>query len=160
RDICKCILNGYTDGLRMGGEPYILAGQHNKLRRFVEINQSQFEHFWDKLLVLPAVREPVPTRALAVLERLLPEPDLTYRIVHRVTWISSLGRQRWTAIARWDNEWIAREVIALAPSACQWATEAAATELLVAKLLGCAVRSPDPYVRVEEGWITHRLAPD
>jgi hypothetical protein len=46
------------------------------------------------------------------------------------------------------------------PSACQWAAQREAAEPLVDALLGRAVRSPDPYVRVEEGWITRRLAPD
>lgn len=160
RDACDSILSGYAEGLRAGGNPYILDDAHDWLRRLTTGDQRQQEQWWRELLDLPVVQEPIPTSALGVLNHLMPEPSPPYHIVHREAGVGSLGRQRWTAIARWHDKWIVREVKALVPSAYQWAAQREVTEPLVDALLGRAVRSPDPYVRVEEGWISRRLASD
>ncbi len=160
RDSCEYLLSGYADGLRSGGKAYILDDQHDWLPYLSMGDPHKQKRWWHTLLALPAAQEQAPASALRVLEHLLPEPNLPYRIVHREAGIGSLGRERWTAIASWDGEWIVREAKALAPSACQWATLVEATDLLVDALLSRAVRSPDPYVRVKEQWITRRLAPD
>jgi uncharacterized protein DUF2252 len=160
QDACDSILSGYVEGLQAGGHPYILDGAHDWLLRLATGGPHQQEQWWHTLLDLPVVREPAPTDALPVLSRLMPEPSLPYHIVHRDAGAGSLGRQRWTAIARWRDQWVVREVKALVPSASRWAAQQAVAEPLVGALLSRAVRSPDPYVRVEEGWITRRLAPD
>jgi hypothetical protein len=160
RDSCEYLLSGYADGIRSGGKPYILDDQHDWIRHLSMGDPHKQKHWWRTLFALPAVQEQVPVSALRVLEHLLPQPNLPYQIVHREAGIGSLGRQRWTVIASWDGGWIVREAKALVPSACQWATQVGTTELLVDALLSRAVRSPDPYVRVEERWITRRLAPD
>lgn len=159
-DACASILGGYADGLRVGGSPYILEGAHDWLLRLVSKSAKEPKPFWEKLLDLPHSRERVPTGALELLEQLLPEPNLAYAIVHREAGVGSLGRQRWAALAEWGGSWVVREVKALAPSACQWAARAELAEPLVAELLRRAVRSPDAYMRVTQGWITRRLAPD
>jgi hypothetical protein len=160
QDACDRILNGYADGLRTGGQTYILDDAHDWLRRLTTGNQGQQEQWWRELLDLPVAQELIPTSAFAVLSHLMPEPGLPYHVVHREAGIGSLGRQRWTAIARWRDDWVVREVKALVPSACQWAAQQEATEPLLNVLLNQAIRSPDPHVRVEKGWITRRLAPD
>ncbi len=160
RDSCEYVLSGYADGLRSGGKPYILDAQHDWIRSLAMVDPRKQKQWWHSLLALPTIHEPVPASALQVLEQQLPEPNLPYRIVHRDAGIGSLGRQRWTAIANWKGERVVREAKALVPSACLWANPVETTEPLVAALLNCAVRSPDPYVRVEEQWITRRLAPD
>jgi uncharacterized protein (DUF2252 family) len=160
RDICENLLSSYADGLRTGGDPYVLDGRHNWLHRLTTGDPRKQEQYWRKLLALPVTRDQVPESALRVLEQLLPEPNLPYHIAHREAGVGSLGRDRWTAIAPWRDGWVVREVKALVPSAWQWAAQAEPAEPLVGVLLGRAVRSPDPYVRVEQGWITRRLAPD
>src|SRR5204862_8232216 len=65
----------------------------------------------------------------------------------------------------------AREIKALAPSAGGLGRSAnasgvsskieskRASKIRYGELLACAVRVPDPYVRVEKGWIVRRLGP-
>jgi hypothetical protein len=161
RDSCASILSGYADSLRSGGKPFILDERHDWMGRRSMVDPHKQKQWWEDLLGLPTVQDIVPASAVRVLEQLLPAPDLAYRIVHREkAGIGSLGRQRWTAIASWNGERIVREVKARVPSACQWAADLQDAEPLVDTLLKRAVRSADPYVRVEESWITRRLAPD
>ncbi len=160
RKIYEHILNGYLEGLRTGGHRYVLNDQHEWLRRLTTMSADRQAQWLKELLDLPTAQEPVPPGALAVLERLMPEPNLPYRIVRREAGTGSLGRQRWTAIATWQGQPAIREVKALVPSAWLWAAQQKVNETLVGTLLSRAVRSPDPYVRVEAGWITRRLAPD
>ena len=55
---------------------------------------------------------------------------------------------------------MAREVKALAPSACVWAEGERTGEIRYAEMLKRAIRCPDPFVRVEKRWVVRRLAPD
>ena len=65
------------------------------------------------------------------------------------------------ALADWRGGSIAREAKALAPSACVWAAEGGGTApILYQKALNTAVRSIDPFVKLQKRWIVRRLAPD
>jgi hypothetical protein len=65
------------------------------------------------------------------------------------------------AVAEWRGGSVAREAKALAPSACVWAEQGKGTApVLYQKILDCAVRCRDPFVRLEKRWIVRRLAPD
>jgi hypothetical protein len=118
------------------------------------------EVFWQKLDALPTIKTPPPASAMKALQRMLPEPDLPLRIVHRVAGLGSLGRQRFVAIAEWRGGKIAREAKAMAPSAWVWDSKKAPRRILYQKILDQAVRCPDPYVRLKGRWIVRRLSPD
>jgi hypothetical protein len=91
----------------------------------------------------------------------MPDPDLKWRIVHRIAGLGSLGRQRYVALAEWRGGSIAREAKALAPSACVWATDVkGSASILYQEMLNSAVRCRDPFVRFQKRWIVRRLAPD
>src|SRR5213076_1613357 len=45
-------------------------------------------------------------------------------------------------------------------SACVWAEEAGNAKILYQEALDTAVRSRDPFVRLQKRWIVRRLAPD
>jgi hypothetical protein len=138
------ILDGYQEGLNVGGQPFVLAERHESLRRMAEESFKNPDKFWDKLESWPQVvgapRE--------VLDSVMPERDLEYRVVHRVSGLGSLGRERYTAITGWRGGKIAREAKALtAPRAYR-------------SILAKAIRCPDPWVRVVGRWIVRRLGPD
>ena len=83
----------------MGGVPYVLAEEHDWLRHMVTGVLRDPVQFWEKLDSLPTLRGRVPKSARRAIERMLPEPGLDYRIVHRIAGLGSLGRERYVAIA-------------------------------------------------------------
>jgi hypothetical protein len=138
------ILDGYKEGLRHGGRPFVLAERNESLRRMAEGSFKDPDKFWDKLESWPEV-EGAPRE---VLDTVMPDPGLEYRVVHRVSGLGSLGRERFTAIAEWRGGKIAREAKALtAPRTYR-------------SILAKAIRCPDPWVQVVGRWIVRRLGPD
>ena len=157
----EAILEGYRTALEVGGGPFILAEGHGTLRAMAVHRLHDPSRFWDKLRGLATVRGAVPPGALRALERMLPEPDLPKRIVHRIAGLGSLGRRRYVALVEWDGGMIAREAKALAPSACLWAEGGrGSARIRYQELLDRAVRCRDPFVRLQRRWIVRRLAPD
>jgi hypothetical protein len=115
-------------------------------------------HFWGKFDSLPTEKQ-CPASAKKAIEKLLPANDLSYRIMHRIAGLGSLGRERYVAIAEYRGGKIAREAKALAPSASVWAQGAKVRGLWYEEILDGAVRAADPFVRVKGRWIVRRLAP-
>ena len=139
----------------------MLAERHRWLREAATSNLRDPVAFWEKLDKLPATRGDVAPEVIAALERWLPEKGLSYKFVHRIAGLGSLGRQRFVALADWRGGLIAREAKALTVSACLWEKQAGgAGEILYQKILGTSVRVLDPWVQLCGSWIVRRLAPD
>ena len=102
----------------------------------------------------------MPQEVHDVLRRYLPEPGLSYRVVHRIAGLGSLGRQRFVALAQWRGGSIAREAKALVPSAWTWQQPTPSEEIFYEKALTTAVRMVDPWVHLAGRWIVRRLSPD
>jgi hypothetical protein len=161
KDACVAILEGYKKGLQMGGVPFVLAEEHEWLRHMVTGILRDPVQFWQKLDGLPTLRASVPKSARRAMERMLPEPGLDYRIVHRIAGLGSLGRERYVAIGACRGGRIAREAKALAPSACVWAEGGKVSgRIRYQEALDRAVRDLDPFVKLRGSWIVRRLAPD
>ena len=161
KDACDAILSGYRKGLESGGRPLVLAEDHPWLRSMMTGVLRDPDLYWKKLGSLPTWKRAVPKSARKAIERILPERDLEYRIVHRIAGLGSLGRERYVAIAMYRGARIAREAKALAPSACVWAaTEKASERIAYQQMLDRAVRAIDPFVRLKGRWVVRRLAPD
>src|SRR5204863_1793087 len=107
---------GYQKGLETGGAPFVLEEHHHWLRSMVTGVLRDPPHFWGKFDSLPTEKQ-CPASAKKAIEKLLPANDLSYRIMHRIAGLGSLGRQRYVAIAEYRGGKIAREAKALAPSA-------------------------------------------
>jgi len=90
---------------------------------------------------------------------MLPDPKLNYDLHHRVAGLGNLGKPRFTAIAQWQGGPVAREVKAVTLSAAAWAVSSTEGPFYE-KILAGAVRSPDPYLKVQGPWVTRRLSPD
>ena len=127
-DACKAILKGYQEALSEGGRPFVLAEKYPVLRAWATARLRDPGIFWDKINSQPNLEgDVVPPEVHDVLRRYLPEPGLSYRVVHRIAGLGSLGRQRFVALAQWRGGSIAREAKALVPSAWTW-QQAAATD--------------------------------
>ncbi|HEV2178255.1 MAG TPA: DUF2252 family protein [Terriglobia bacterium] len=160
KDACDAILEGYTSGLRSGGSPIVLGEHHHWLRQIAFTELREPARFWAKMAALPTFNERPPKGAVKALERMLPEPGLTYRVAHRVAGLGSLGRERFVAIADWRGGKIAREAKALVTSGWAWANRGGSEKILYECVLEQAVRCRDPFVRLKGRWIVRRLAPD
>jgi hypothetical protein len=160
KDACDAILTGYMDALHSGGRPFVLSERHPWLRQIATTSLRDPVRFWRKMHALPLVQGTVPPTARRALQQLLPEPGLSYRVRHRVAGLGSLGRPRYVALAEWQGGAIAREVKALAPSACTWARDGRGTSTIrYQELLTQAVRCRDPFVQVHDTWLVRRLSP-
>lgn len=160
-DACDAILTGYRETLDQGGRPFVLAQRHQWLRDLACSNLRDPVAFWDKLDKLPAATETIAPEVITALEQRLPEQGMQYKLVHRIAGLGSLGRQRFVALADWRGGLIAREAKALTVSACLWEKQAGgADEIHYQRILGTAVRVPDPCVQLSGSWIVRRLAPD
>jgi hypothetical protein len=92
---------------------------------------------------------------------MMPERDLTYRVMHRVAGLGSLGRRRFVTLADWRGGSIAREAKELTDSAWYWArARRRKTAIFYQEALDHARRCPDPFVKLRGRWIVRRLAPD
>ena len=161
KDACDAILTGYKKSLEMGGVPYILAEEHDWLRHMMTSVLRDPVQFWTKLNSLPTLKGRVPKSARRAIERMMPQPDLEYRVVHRIAGLGSLGRERYVAIASCNGARVAREAKSLAPSACVWASAGKLSERIrYQEALNQSVRDVDPFVRLRGSWIVRRLAPD
>jgi len=155
------MLTGYRDGLASGGAPFVLAEQHRGLRDWALSMLRDPTAYWEKFGTLPAMRTGIPAEVKATLKRALPEPRLPFRVVHRRAGLGSLGRRRFTALARWRGSWIAREAKELTASAWQWEKcRRGDDEIHYQRIIEQAVRVVDPFVRVHGHWLLRRLAPD
>ena len=161
KDACEAILTGYRKGIESGGAPLVLAREHSWLRSMVTGVLRDPVQFWSKLDDLPDWKGRVPKSARKAMARLLPEPGLEYRIVHRIAGLGSLGRERYVAIANYRGGQVAREAKALAPSACVWASrQNTSKRICYQQILDRSIRAVDPFVRLKGRWIVRRLAPD
>jgi hypothetical protein len=161
KEAYDAILTGYREGLKSGGQPFVLAQQHPWLRD-IAINKLRGPvGFWTKMEALPPVKGSMPNSAQMALKHLMPKPGLSYSFRRRVSGFGSLGRQRFVALADWQGGKIAREAKALGPSACAWAAEShGLTTIFYQSMLDQTVRCRDPFVRMEGGWLVRRLSPD
>jgi hypothetical protein len=157
-DVCEVILEGYTKRLENGGEPFVLSEKHRYLRDVATSRLRDPALFWEKFTALPTIGR-VPDKVRRMLSRSMPERGLAFRVAHRRAGLGSLGRERFTALAEWRGGNIAREAKALLPSACAWANGLKEHRIFYLRMLSTAVRAPDPFLEVKDGWVLRRLAP-
>ncbi len=160
KDVCLEILAGYREGLETGGRAFVLGEEHHHLYRIAVGTLRDPAHFWARIDSTPAWSGRVPAPVRATLEASLPEPGLEFRVLHRQAGAGSLGRPRYTAVAEYRGGRIAREAKASAPSAGVWAGLGRGDHSRFTEIIRGARRSPDPFLRLRNGWIVRRLAPD
>ena len=155
------ILEGYRDALKNGGRPFVLAEEHRWLRKIALNRLRDPAVFWGKMERLPLSKAYLPRDVESELRKLLPDHSLPCEKKHRMSGLGSLGHTRVVLLGRWHGCYVAREAKALTPSACVWAQgKPAAGATRYGKVLDCAVRVRDPFVRPYDCWLLRRLAPD
>jgi hypothetical protein len=159
RRACDSVLEGYTDALREGGEPVVLAERNRWLRDLAVDRLKEQRSYWERLLQLGRDSVGPTARELSYLRQAMPERRLPFRICHRQAGLGSLGRQRFTALAQWRGGTIAREAKALTTSAWWWFGNRS-PPVAYSQIMSRAVRVADPFLQVHEGWVVRRLAPD
>lgn len=160
KEACDAILTGYMDGLRSGGQPFVLSERHPWLREIATNSLRDPGRFWRTMHAFPVVKHAIPQPAQRALQQLMPDPGLSSRIRRRVAGLGSLGRPRYVAITEWQGGAIAREAKALAPSACTWVREGREdATILYQTIMNQAIRSRDPFVQVQGNWLVRRLSP-
>jgi hypothetical protein len=113
--------------------------------------------FWPKLIKLPTATP--PKRVQRLLTRWLPEGAADIAYTSRIAGEGSLGRPRYVATATCHGGLAAREVKSWLPSAWGWARGKLKDQAFALRLLKRAVRQPDPYYTIEQGWLVRRLGP-
>jgi uncharacterized protein (DUF2252 family) len=160
KDACATIFDGYRESLASGGRPFVLEEENKWLRQIAMGELRNPVNFWEKMESLPVLRDQLSVSIQEALQHLMPERDLSFRVVRRVAGLGSLGHQRLVAIAECRGGKIAREAKALVPSAVHWARgEEGPAEILYQAIMNRAVRSPDPFVQLHGRWIVRRLSP-
>jgi hypothetical protein len=159
-NVVDVILDGYRTCLKEGGLPFVLEEKHKWLRRIALDCLDIPADFWKKMDALPPSRKDVPADARKAIARLLPAPQLPYRVVRRIAGVGSLGHHRYVAIADWQGGQIALEAKAAIPSACLWARPAASSRIYYQLAMEQAIRCPDPFVRLSGRWLVRQLSPD
>jgi uncharacterized protein (DUF2252 family) len=155
---CELILEGYAGGLSSGPRCFVLEESNSAIRAMALGEERDPTRFWKKMSELPkSARIPAAVRKL--LAGSLPDPKLRFDVVHRRAGLASLGRPRFTALARWHDAMVAREAKALLPSAYGWALGRPGTASSSQRLMNGAVRSPDPHWAVHGHWVLRRLGP-
>jgi len=159
KDACGAILEGYRQGIDKGGRPFVIGEEHRWFKPILQSPGRDPGMFWDRLEKLPRHRIALPPEATEIIEDAMPERGLKYDVRHRIAGLGNLGKARYTAIARWMGGPVAREAKALTISAAAWAA-GKMDGPFYAPILAGAIRSPDPYLKVNGSWIVRRLAPD
>jgi uncharacterized protein (DUF2252 family) len=156
---CVRVLKGYERSLRAGGAPFILGGaDHEWLANLAQIRTEDATAFWARLQAYERVTPASSVRSL--LTRELPKRAENLRFVHRPAGLGSLGRQRIAAVARWDGGLVAREAKTLTVSAVHWQAKRVGHEIRYGEIVERAMRAGDPWLKVQDGWVMRRLAPD
>lgn len=159
KDICGAIISGYMESLKEGGSPFVLEEHHKALRAMAFGSERNPRKFWKKLLSQEKTKVAIPKAVKKLLAEVMKQIGSDYRLLSRISGLGSLGRLRVVAVGNWVGGQIAREVKALVPSACVWATERDGNRILYRSLLERTIRAPDPFLQVRENWLIRRLSP-
>ena len=151
------VLDGYAEFLEACGKPFILEESHPHLREIALGAERDPVHFWSKLTTLPNAAP--PKRIQRLLRRCLPKTIESIAFSHRIAGEGSLGRPRYVATGFSKGGFVAREAKAWLPSAWGWAMGRPKERAYSVRLLRQAVREPDPYYSVQDGWVFRRLGP-
>jgi hypothetical protein len=157
RDMAEAILRGYRAGLD-GPRPTLLDEHEAWMRPFVACSDRDREVFWAEIADLPSA-EP-PAAVATGLRESLPSDASIVRFTSRVKGGGSLGRPRYAVVASWRGGHIAREGKALVASGWDWAHGTCDTPSRFSTLANGRFRSPDPFLRVADGFIFRRIAAD
>jgi hypothetical protein len=156
-DAAAAVLAGYAEFLAAGGKPFILEESHPALREMATGAERAPVPFWAKLGKLPPAAPPKAVQRL--LKQWLPDGAADIAFAGRTAGVGSLGRPRFVAVASCHGGYVAREAKAWLPSAWGWSMGRVKDHALAVRLLKRAVRQPDPFYALDDGFVMRRLGP-
>jgi len=158
---CQSILEGYSDSLSTGGNPFVLGEEHRWLHDTATFRLKEPIKFWDKLNGFEEIKKTTPdTEPLRFLLKNIPGYEKKYKVIQRIAGLGSLGKQRFVVIVEWKGGFIAREAKVCVPSAYVFANKDSNDEILIEELVDKSIRCEDPFFFVKKNWIIRRIAPD
>jgi hypothetical protein len=160
REAAEAIEEGYRDAIAAGGQAFILAEHHQRLRLLATSRLRDPVHFWEKMQQYPAYTAKPPDEARKLIEESLPLPKRPYQLRRRIAGLGSLGHPRILALSCWQGALIAREAKGIRTSAWVWCKNSNSDVVYGLKLVNTAIRVKDPSVRFRGHWVVRRLAPD
>jgi uncharacterized protein (DUF2252 family) len=166
REARQAIESGYRDAMAKGGGPYVLAENHNWLRKVALSKLRDPIRFWRKIEACPDFRGKLPQPIQKLLHACMPLKEPTVEMKTRIAGLGSLGHPRVLGLSQWHGAHIVREAKQLTRSAWIWAqsetgkADANKVPLQQEDLINRAVRIPDPHIHFLDGWVVRRLAPD
>jgi hypothetical protein len=162
KDANEAVLDGYKQGLKDGGKPFVLTGDNGKLAKIAAGQMPDAVKYWDHLTSQLDGKsdKKVPSAVSKALASILPRVRDSISWGHRQAGEGSLGRQRYVAITEQGGDHFAGEAKAALPSASYFANGKDSGRSYYNSTIENAVRAPDPYVKAKDSWIVRRLAPD
>ena len=166
REAREAIESGYRDAIAKGGGPYVLAEEHNWLRKVALSKLRDPVRFWQKIEACPDFRGKLPPSIHGLLRGCMPVKQPTLEMKTRIAGLGSLGHPRVLGLSQWHGAHIVREAKRLTRSAWLWAQSGGGKsgtdreQLQQENIVRRAVRIPDPHMHFLNGWVVRRLAPD
>lgn len=160
--VAEILVEGWLRAMTRDAQPFVLNGRHRWLHRLAQSKLKDPRPFWKKLNRMAAPGDAEAKAGGPRASAALPEGHEGLRLVHRVAGMGALGHPRVVALSQWLGGEVAREAKALTPSAWLWARGRPARDasFRYTEILAQAIRCPDPTLKVDDGWLVRRLAPD
>jgi uncharacterized protein (DUF2252 family) len=165
-EICECVREGYSAGLKNAPEPFVLERRHAWLLRLVRTALKEPKFFWRRWLrdrTQPIAEDQIPAPLVARLHQAMPQGvAFEFREMKKdvTKGLGSLGHQRFFAYAEHHGGPVAMEGKSMAPSAVVWATGKSTKEIHVDRLLKGPGRPSTPHTSTHDGWLVRPIMSD
>lgn len=161
KDASEAILEGYKQGLKDGGKPFVLEDHNHRLLELAKEQMTDPKDYYHKLkkqIESNPTNEPPPD-LLKALKSVLPDKEIALRFGHRQAGEGSLGRQRDLAIGEYKGDTVAAEAKSLLASANSFVAGKANEQSYSVEIMKESVRQSDPGVKIEGDWIARSMHP-
>jgi len=165
-EICECVREGYSAGLKNSPEPFVLERRHAWLLRLVRTALKEPKFFWRRWLrerTQPIAEDHIPAPLVARLHQAMPQGvAFEFRELRKgvTKGLGSLGHQRFFAYTEHHGGPVAMEGKSMAPSAVVWATGKSTKEIHVDRLLKGPGRPSTPHTSTHDGWLVRPIMSD
>jgi hypothetical protein len=165
-EICECVREGYSAGLKDAPQPFVLERRHAWLLRLVRAALKEPKFFWRRWLrerTQPVAEDQSPAPLIARLRQAMPKDvPIEFREMKKgvTKGLGSLGHQRFFAYTDHHGGPVAMEGKSMAPSAVLWATSKSGKEIHTDRLLKGPGRPSTPHTSIHEGWLVRPIMSD
>lgn len=165
-EICECVREGYSAGLKNAPQPFVLERRHAWLLRLVRAALKEPKFFWRRWLqekTQSVADDQIPPALAEKLRQVMPKDvPIEFREMQKnvTKGLGSLGHQRFFAYSEHHGGPVAMEGKSMAPSAVLWATGKSGKEIHTDRLLKGPGRPSTPHTSTQEGWLVRPIMSD